>query len=494
MKAVLTAQQMREAEQKYFDQLHKSIDLMETAAQELTRAVISVMPKDGKTCVFACGTGGNGGDGYAAARLFARRGGRAIIVELSQPKNSDAIENRRIVYKHVYACISINDLDKLPRPDVWADCIFGTGCDRAPEGDALKLIRRINEDRKNGSKVVACDLPSGLNADNGNIPGECVNADVTVSLQTYKAGQLIGMGPLVCGELRVRDIGLPEEIMPGDSIRFVEDTDVEAVLPERRRNAHKNDFGHLLIVAGSRGMAGAAVICAKAALRSGVGLITVACPESITDIIQISVPCAMCLPLPENNGVLADEAAPILKKNLEGKSAVAIGPGLSSKASVKCIKVIMESGIKTVMDADALNILSAHTELYSLFHSNLALTPHPGEASRLTGEKNVSQMQYAESLSSMGWPVLIKGVTSVIMGKSTYFSSTGCVGMAKGGSGDALTGMVGALLAQGLDTETALWAASQLHGRAGEKAQERFGNASMLPTDLIECIPEIYPQ
>ena len=491
MKTVLTARQMRESEKRYFDKGNRSADLMENAAAELVRTIISVMPSDARTCAFACGTGGNGGDGYAAARIFARKGGRAVVVEMGEPSNEDARQNRKLTENRVYARINVNDLDKLPKPDVWADCVFGTGLSRAPEGAAAKLIERMNRDKADGSKIVSCDVPSGLNADSGETPGVCVNADVTVALGAYKPGQLLGCGPDFCGQLLLKDIGIPDEIYPDEAIRYVEDEDAVKALPVRNRACYKNQFGHLLIVAGSRGMAGAAVITAKAALRSGCGLVTIACPESILDILQIGVPCAMCEPMPEKDGAISDAALPKLKKCLEGKTAVAAGPGLSRMVNPKVLKLIMESGIKTVLDADALNVIAAHTELYGLFHPNLALTPHPGEASRLTGLKNAGQMEYAESLSSVGWKVLIKGACSVIMGTCTYISASGCPGMAKGGSGDALTGIVGSLLAQGLDTETALWAGSQIHGRAGEYAQKKHGVYSMLPTDLIEELGEV---
>ena len=488
MKPVLTANQMRETEKRFFSMGELSLDLMEKAARELTRDIWDIMPEGGKTCVFACGAGGNGGDGYAAARMFAQAGGRAVILKLGEPTNPDALVNSEKAAKKVFAVIGMDTLDTLPRPDVWVDCILGIGLSRPVEGDIERLIARMNADRTLGSKTISCDIPSGLNADSGEIMGICVNADVTTALSTYKRGHFLGNGPDVCGKVIPHDLGIPASCLPEAYMELIEDSDV--TLPERPRTAHKNTFGHLLVFAGSRGMAGAAVMTAKAALRTGAGLVTVACPESITDIIQISVPCALCLPLPEVGGAVSDEAVDLLTEALKGKTAIAMGPGLSRKASIRCVELLLTSGLPAVIDADALNIISEHEELKELLTDKHALTPHPGEAKRLTGA-DADAVTQAMTLSALGCAALVKGASSVISGKKLRMSTSGCVGMAKGGSGDVLTGMTGALLAQGMSPEAALMAASQLHGRAGEKAAEIFGEVSMLPTDLIEMIGQV---
>ncbi len=492
MQKVLTAAEMRQTEQAYFSQGASSLALMEKAASFLAAVVWSAMPPEGKTCAFACGCGGNGGDGFAAARLFAERGGRAIIVASGEVRNPDAQLCFERVREKVFACVKADELEPLPRPDVWADCLYGIGLSRAPAGSELKLIGRMNADRALGSRTVACDIPSGLDADTGEMPGACVQADLTVTFQALKRGHLLGRGMEMCGDVRVCDIGIPDEFLPPSPMRLIENADVGTRLPSRPRAAHKNDFGHLLIVAGSLGMAGAAAICAGAALRTGAGLVTVACPQSIVNIIQTLVPCAMCVPLSDKDGALSDGAAEELRLALKGKTALAIGPGLSRRASARCIQAALESGVKAVIDADALNIISEQADLKALLHPGCALTPHPGEAARLTGQTGLSQAEYALALQSTGAAVLVKGASSVIAGSGLYVSSSGCVGMAKGGSGDALTGMTGALLAQGTEPFEALWAASQLHGLAGEAAEKRFGKASMLATDLVDCIPEAF--
>ncbi len=523
MKSILTAQQMRNMEQAYFDTGVASIDLMERAAAALCDELLHALAERGKTCIFACGTGGNGGDGYAAARLFAEKGGRAIVLPVGQPRTADAIRNYELARSKVFAFADVAGLDAIPRPDAWADCLFGIGLSRAPEGDAARVIERMNADRKYGSLTVSADIPSGLSADSGALFHPFVCADVTVAFQTAKPGHWLGDGMNVCGRLVVRDIGIPSSLAPNDVLRLAESQDAAHALPARRRTAHKNDFGHLLIVAGSRGMAGAAAMCTRAALRSGVGLTTVACPEGCLPILQTLAPEAMCLPLPETDGALNDDAAPLLMTALRGKTAVAAGCGLSMRASSACIRVILESGLPTVLDADALNLIAAdtshskenahascpnsafgngesartpgslarHCSLRDLLHVNCALTPHPGEAARLNGGI-LPAADAAAHLHALGPAVLLKGACSLIVGDGRFLSASGNVGMAKGGSGDALTGIVGALLAQGLSPTTALWLGSELHGRAGELAASEKGTFSMLPTDLIEALPRAF--
>ena len=492
MKFVLSAEQMRNVEKRAFDAGLSSLSLMETAAQCLADEIWNALGPDGKTCVFACGTGGNGGDGYAAARLFAKKGGRAIVVSAGAPKHPDAITNYELAKHSAFACVDLSRLETLPTPDAWADCIYGIGLNRAPEGASLELIRRMNADRAKGARVFACDIPSGLMADTGEIPGDCVIADTTLSLGFLKRGQLIGRGMDVCGTLKCADIGLKEEALPGDAMRLVENADVAGVLPARRRSAHKNEHGHLLIVAGSVGMAGAAALCAGAALRSGAGLVTVACPKSIVNILQILEPCAMCLGLPEKDGALSLEAADEIARALQNKSAAAIGPGLSLRADPACVRAVLECGLPAVIDADALNLIASDESLKALLSDRHAITPHPGEGKRLLGGKTCDQADMAARLHAFGCATLVKGAASVVCGEGLYLSASGCPGMAKGGSGDALTGIAAGLLAQGLAPTRALWAASQLHGLAGEEAQARFTERAMLPTDLIACIGKAF--
>ena len=260
----------------------------------------------------------------------------------------------------------------------------------------------------------------------------------------------------------------------------------------RDPKAHKNDFGHLLIVAGSFGMAGAAQFAAASALRSGAGLVTVACPASIVPILQITQPGAMCIPLPEEDGAISKEAVPILENALRGKTALAIGCGLSMRANPDIVRTVLSTSLPAVIDADALNLCAKYSTLSALFSSRHVITPHPGEASRLLGRPASSCMEDARALHSMGPVSLLKGADSFICGEDEYISSSGTVGMAKGGSGDVLTGIVGSLLAQGYSPTDAAWMASEIHGLAGEAAARRLGTIAMTPMDTVDSLSEVF--
>ena len=479
---------MRDMEQRFFHETGTaSIDLMETAARALCDVIVERYGAD-KTVFFACGPGGNGGDGFACARLYHRAGGRAAIVAVKPPAQPDAAENLRRARE-----LGISE-DPEGRPDIWVDALYGTGLSRAPSGPAAALIERINEDRARGSAVVAVDIPSGLNGLTGQAYAPCVTADVTCTFQYAKPGCWLSDGLDVSGEVIPCDIGIPRAFYPEGEAALGDEGDVRAVLPRRPRNFHKGMAGHLLIVAGSFGMAGAAAMCALSALRTGAGLTTVACPASIVPVLQTLAPCAMCVPLPERDGALAPEAAGMLQDLLPGKSAVACGCGLSRRAAPEVIEVLLDGGAPTLFDADALNLIAARPGLKSSLRANHLLTPHPGEARRLLNRPLTDPLSDARALAGLGARALLKGAATVIMAEDKpVIAARGTSGMAKGGSGDCLSGIIGALMAQnpGMDPAKCAIAGCLLHGAAGELARARRGVRGMTPMDLIDALPEV---
>ena len=485
MRKLLTPRQMRDMEREYMDQTRTpSAQLMERAARTLCDAIADLYGAD-RTVYFACGPGGNGGDGYACARMYAREGGIAVAIEAAPAATPDARLMRERAQEA--GVVVTADWRGLPEPDIWVDALFGTGLSRAPEGEAAELIERMNSD---SSDVIAVDIPSGLNGRDGRAFAACVCADITITFQRAKTGHYLGDGMDMCGDILVRDIGIPDAFLPEDAALHVNYSDVKP--RRRRRNTHKGDYGRVMIIAGSRGMAGAAAICALAAMRSGAGLTTVACPEGILNIIQTLAPCATCLPLEEENGCISDGAAQKLGRALEGADSVVIGCGIGRGCGREIIRAALECGKPAVVDADALNIISTDEGLKALLCERHVITPHPGEARRLLGRDMGDPMDDARDLQAMGPCVILKGASSVICtGKGVYISSSGCPGMAKGGSGDALAGMLGAIMAQGVAPERAAYVASELHGLAGEAAQEEFGERGMLATDLVEMISEV---
>jgi NAD(P)H-hydrate epimerase len=491
MRQVLTAGEMRALEAECFRRGASPLEAMERAAGSVVEVLIKKLPPRALVS-FACGPGNNGGDGYAAARLYAAQGGRAVVVPLGEEVRltGDALVNCLRAHETPRVWFRSPD-ETFERPDAWVDALFGIGLTRPLNDAALRLTRRIAADRRAGSRVLAVDVPSGLDATTGRALGEAVAADWTVTFEYLKSGHVLSAGPEYCGEVTVAPIGLYGDVP--NAAMLVETPDLKGALPPRSRESHKNTFGHLLLIAGSFGMAGAALIAARSALRSGVGLLTVACPASIVPILQVGAPAALCRPLPEQDGAISEAALPALAEELQGKTAVAIGPGLSRRAHAGIVRLALESGLSAAVDADALNLIAENPDLKALLKPHHVLTPHPGEAARLIGEKPVDLIAGARALRALGATAILKGPTSVICGSEVHLSISGTPGMARGGSGDALTGILGALLAQRLDPEKAAWVADELHGLAGEKAAEKFGVTSMGAMDLVESLSEVMP-
>lgn len=497
MLRLISPQDMQSSEKHYFETSGvPSIDVMEKAAQALADAALARFP-DAKTVFIACGPGGNGGDGYACARLLTAKGLNCAIYASAPAKSPDCMENAR---RAAECGIEIRT-GELPQaaPDLWIDCIYGTGLSRAPEGFALELLCRIHHDHFKGSGTIACDIPSALNGQTGRAYPGCVPADVTVTFQFPKYGLVLQDGLDMCGEIIVADVGFPKEAFPDDLFQLIQSRHLKSRLaPRWKRNAHKGSFGHLLVIAGSVGMAGAAALCARAALRSGVGLVTIACPEEIVPILQIHAPCAMCVPLPQAGGAVSMEALPVLSEALHGKTAFAVGPGLSRRVPAEILETLLRSGLPGVIDADALNIISENPELKRLLKSHHVITPHPGEAARLLGRKCEDPVSDAHTLFELGCSVVLKGASRVIEGKHLRaISTSGANGMARGGSGDVLTGLLGGLLAAKTpcipdpppDVTAAV--ACEIHGLAGELAHAKYGRA-MNAADIIEFFPEVF--
>lgn len=495
MQAVLTPVQMRELEERYMREYGvPSLDLMERAAQEVSASCLELAGDKGRTAAFVCGRGGNGGDGFAAARLYAQIGGRSIVIPLygTDSLSPDARVNcERARGEAGVAFVDPDALDRLETPAVWVDAVFGIGYGRELDRLCARVFRRMEVDRAAGSPVLSVDIPSGLNGLTGRADSHAVRADRTLTFECPKPGHFLGDGLDLTGELVTAPLGIPGELLPPDALLHYTPAQALAELPLRPRNSHKGQYGHLLIVAGSRGMAGAAQLCAMAALASGAGLVTLAVPTSLLPILQIGVPCAMAVPLPEAGGVLSQEAVPLLEKAMEGKNAVAIGPGLG-RADQEVVGCVLRSGLPTVLDADALNLMARHGELRDLLSRRHLITPHPGEAARLLGAPVTSPLEALERLLGFGAAAVLKGASCLMGGEGTYIRTCGSSGMAKGGSGDVLTGMIGALLAQGLSTGKAARIGAAIHGRAGEIAARRMGEMAMTPLDMIASLGEAW--
>jgi len=488
----ISPQDMQEMERAFLDGTgYPSMLLMEHAAQAVVDC-LERYAKKGAKVLFVCGGGNNGGDGCAAARIWMQRGGKADVWLLASPSKmkGDAGVNACLLN----VCGANMTILYGEAPEIPADCcavvdaLFGTGLSRALEGAALSSVQRMNE---SGLPVIAVDIPSGVDGMTGQMLGEAVHAQETVTFHRPKHGHMLFPGRALAGKLTVADIGILTEWDGAQGIDVLESEDARALLPMRARDAHKGTFGHVLLAAGSEGMAGAACLSAQAALRAGSGLVTAACCASVRLTIQNLVPCAMAKVV--SAGSALDAGAALELYNLaQGKKALAIGPGLGQdEGTWRAISQLVLSDIPKVIDADALNLLANHKGRVG---ANTVLTPHPGEMARLTGvpteEILASPVEYAQQLAQdMDCCVLLKGATTVIVrGEDVTLNITGCSAMATGGSGDVLTGVIAALMGQGMTPYDAARAGAYYHGLAGEAAEHVRGSRAVTAWDVCDCL------
>jgi NAD(P)H-hydrate epimerase len=505
MQRALTAAQMREAEQaaeaKYG---MPSGLLMENAGRGLAEVARSVAGEGGRFTVL-CGPGNNGGDGFVAAR-FLREAGARVAVALVGDGAKLTPESRRnltALLGYGVAAVSMEALPELGRGDVVVDALFGTGLSRAPAGPFAEAIARIRRWREAGAKVVAADVPSGLQSDTGEAFEPCVVADVTVSFGFLKRGQVLEPGASLCGEVRRVDIGLGDaaaKATTGPELLLVEEADARGVLPVRGQDTHKGTYGHVLVVAGSRGKSGAAAMVARSALRSGAGLVTVATRGDVLDVVLGYAPEVMGIPL-EASGSLGLGDLDAVLAAAEKKDALVIGPGIprGPETTVFLGELLSRIDCPAVLDADALNAVAEDLSVLRRAKAPLLLTPHPGEMSRLTGkstkEVQARRVDVARHFAmALGVTLILKGARTLIAHPegSVHVNPTGNPGMATGGSGDVLSGLCGALLAQGIRMPEAAWTAVYAHGLAGDLAARRTGMMGLVAGDLIEGLCDVW--
>lgn len=485
----ISPQDMQEMERAFLDGTrYPSILLMEHAAQAVVNALTRYVPLD-SLVLFACGGGNNGGDGCAAARLWVARGGRATVWLLKNPSQmrGDAGINACLLG----ACGAAMQVVYGEVPPIPQDCaaivdaLYGTGLNRPVEGEALEIVRRINACNL---PIVAVDIPSGVDGSTGGVLGEAVRARETIAFHRPKHGHLLFPGRAYAGKLTVADIGILPDWDGAQGYDVLEEEDVRALLPIRPIDGHKGTFGRVLSVAGSEGMAGAACLCAQAALRAGAGLVTAACVFPVLSVLQTVVPCAMAKVVGDG-ARFGEDAAQELAQMAQGVQALAIGPGLSREEGVwKAIEPLAESDIPKVLDADALNLLARYGGGVG---RNTVLTPHPGEMACLCGRsvKDVlsTPIEAAQELAAdLDACVLLKGATTVIaQGEDVCLSIAQADGMATGGCGDVLTGVIAGLLAQGMTGMDAARVGAYYHARAGEAAQAALGARAVTATDVL---------
>jgi ADP-dependent NAD(P)H-hydrate dehydratase / NAD(P)H-hydrate epimerase len=515
---ILSASEMREVDRLTTERYRvPSLTLMENAGKSVAKFIQSKFPNfQRRRFVVLCGKGNNGGDGFVVARHL-RDMGASVSVHLfddSAELRGDAATNFQR-WKDSSGALFIEQTGGARIPadfksnDVIVDALLGTGTRGAVEGRLAEVIRAANQHGPDMA-VVAVDIPSGLNADSGEVGSICVQADYTVTFTAPKPGLFLGAGPRHTGDLLVREIGSPRELIEqtgkGD-LRWSEPGEFWRFAKRRQPEGHKGDYGHALIVAGSVGKTGAAVLASWAALRVGAGLVTVATPEPALPMVAAHTPEIMTEPL------AATKAGTVSERSLEGKlfetllknkRALGIGPGLSTQDETQSFvrNVVRErSSVPIVLDADGLNAFAGRTSELKDSKRSLAITPHPGEMSRLAGcttqEVQARRVELAQQTAAE-WNaiVVLKGHHTVVAAPSgqAFINSTGNPGMGTGGTGDVLTGMLSGLTAQ-YGTEVwhqVLAFGVYLHGLAGDIAYADGGEAPLMASDLILAMPRAY--
>ena len=493
MKAVTTGQ-IRQLDQLTIAAGTPGEELMERAGYAVARTTVGFLKqRDSRSVLVFAGKGNNGGDAIVAARHLAAAGCEPTLVLLcrrTELQGEPLLHFQKLVGGiHIFELPSIDELSEIVAdtgPTVVVDGLLGTGLKdevREPYATAIKVINGLH------LPVVAIDIPSGLDGDTGEIHGVCVHADTTVTMGLPKIGLLKPAAVDFVGNIEVVDIGFPRQLVDEiqTDVELLTASDITPLFPPRHRSAHKGEFGHVLIIAGSEGYTGAPVLEAHAASRAGAGLVTLAVPRNIYSIVA-----AKCPPEVMPRPIDFEQLGPVY---FAGFDAVAIGPGLGQHAETQKMvwKAVSACPVPMVVDADALNALAQSIAGLRKLKKPLVLTPHPGEMARLVG-KTAGEVQANRWDIARGFAreyhviTVLKGAGTVVTDGSgpLWINSTGNPGMAKGGMGDALTGIVAAFLAQRMTPLDAARAGVFLHGLAGDLAREALGEQAMLTTDVIE--------
>lgn len=457
-----------------------------TLMQRAAEAVADEIRRGGfdtRKVLVLCGGGNNGGDGFALASILAQDGENLVSTYFTG--NDDKMTDECAMRRRTCIARPTGELS-LDGVTLIVDAIYGIGFHGKPDSATESIINRVNE---SGIPVVAVDLPSGVEADSGAVNSVAIKAALTVAVAALKRCHLLYPGKTHSGKVVVRDIGIGFDALPADSLNVYTQNDF--TLPYRDPDSNKGTCGRLLIVAGSVGMAGAAYLAALAAYRTGAGLVHIFTCEENRVILQTLIPEAVLTTYSDGDDIEAP-----LSEAISCADAVLAGPGLStSKTAEKILKTVLKCAPeKSVIDADGLNIIAARSVLRHKIPANAVLTPHLGEMARLTGisvaDLKAEKPEHAASLArELGCICVLKdSVTAVSDGKNCYLNQTGNCGMAKAGSGDVLSGIIGALLAQGLPQFDAAKLGVYLHGQAGDKAVEARSVHSLLARDIAENI------
>ena len=511
---ILTAAQMREADRYTIEEIGiPSLVLMENAGRQVVAAMEAAYERrlEGRVAVL-CGRGNNGGDGFVVARTLLQRGIDTLVIVIGTIADvrGDARINLDILGRLGLTVVEVADeqawelhFSEVSKCSLIVDAMFGTGL-RSPLAGMLETV--VADVNASDIPVVAVDVPSGISADTPHLIGDCIDAAMTVTLAAPKLPLVLPPAEAYAGDIVIADIGIPHDVIDsveGPYIELMTPEQMRAVVGPRAADSHKGDFGRVTIVAGSRGKTGAAHLAGMAALRSGAGLVTVATPESCVGIVASMAPEMMTEPLVESDAGVVDAKAIEQVLALQ-QDVIACGPGLGRTPAARDFvrELLARASVPLILDADALTVLADDpAQLSGSDEREVIITPHPGEMARLVG-RSVEEVQSDRIGTATDFAtlhhvyVVLKGHRTVIATPEgrVFVNPTGNPGMATGGTGDVLTGMIAAWLAQLLDAEAACRLSVFLHGMAGDMAESSEGQVAMIATDLIALLGDALTQ
>ncbi len=508
---ILTSEQMKAVEE-YTSKFGMSYQrMMENAGAACARNIRNILEREnitGKKIIVVCGKGNNGGDGFVIARKFAENGYKVCILLASgYPGSAEATYMYKLALDLSIPTIwfeadKAKAIKTIKNADIIVDAIYGFSFYGALNEETELLLREMNE--ADGVRF-SVDLPSGVYCDSGYYAKGCFKADYTVAISALKPAHVIHPACDYCGDIVVASIGIPQESysVVSECAYTYDRSDVTELFPVRETTAHKGNFGHVLCICGSKNMPGAAVMCAGAALRSGVGLVTVAFPESAYIPIASKLTEALLMPLEENvYGTLSSGCIKEIERNIHKYDSVVIGCGLGlNEDTISVVKWVIENAkVPVIVDADGINAVANDIDILQRAKCKLVFTPHPKEMSRLNGDDIQRVMSDSVKCAldfshKYGVLTVLKSANTVVAvpkSDAVYINSTGNNGLSKGGSGDILAGLMGGMAAQSFMLKDAVTVAVYLHGFAADSAAERSSRSGMLPGDVIQELKTVY--
>ncbi len=499
---IVTNSEMRRLEQMAGELGLPAPALMENAGRAFVDALADRWRLAGLRAVVLCGPGNNGGDGLVAARHLADHGAKVSVFQVGRPPSNDAkimlLVERRVPIRRLEEGIAPLSA-WLETADLVVDALLGTGRRRPIVGLMAEVLAMVGASRRRGLKIAAMDLPSGLAADTGEIDPATLPTDVTITLGAPKRGLFLPPGGALVGEIVVVDIGIPSSLTDPLSVDLIDRALIRTLVPSRPAAGHKGTFGRLFVAGGSSRYFGAPWLSAMAAIRVGAGLVGLAVPAPSVPTLASRSPEPIYAPLPHSDGELDEPAANRLIEELEGATALVVGPGLgTSRNSMTFLLKLLEhlratdESPNVLIDADGLNLLSEIDEWWKLIPPNAVLTPHPGEMARLTRRPTIPDRIEA----ALEWASLFEGVlvlkgahTVVATGQMAAVSPIATPALATAGTGDVLAGVIGGLIAQGANPYDAARAGVYIHGMAGRNLEESMGPAGAIAGDLLAELP-----